>query len=183
MGYSPYCLQERTFFRKWRFSCFFGFFYILICSKLWGLYKMTKHDEQVQVPVKKEKSGFVIWCLAILFGWLGVHSFLSKHYVWGLLHFLMGGLPFALIKGAQHGLCTPRQYYIAYALMFIQLILNIYDVLNISRGKYSNGTGSVVYRGHKMMVIASAIFAGYSLRHFFFVVCGLLEAIANAVPT
>ncbi|MCQ2123504.1 MAG: hypothetical protein MJZ25_04890 [Fibrobacter sp.] len=109
MGYSPYCLQERTFFRKWRFSCFFGFFYILICSKLWGL-----------------------------------------------LHFLMGGLPFALIKGAQHGLCTPRQYYIAYALMFIQLILNIYDVLNISRGKYSNGTGSFL--------------------------CGLLEAIANAVP-
>ncbi len=144
---------------------------------------MTKHDEQVQVPVKKEKSGFLIWCFAIIFGWLGVHSFLSKRYFWGLLHFLMGGFPFALIKGAQHGLCPPWQYLIAYALMFIQLILNLVDISKISMGKYTDGTGRVIYRGHKIMIIVSAIFAGYSLRHFFFVVCELLEAIANAVPT
>ena len=56
------------------------------------------------------------------------------------------------------------------------------DISKISMGKYTDGTGRVIYRGHKIMIIVSVIFAVFSLRHFYIQVYRLLWAIVDAQP-
>lgn len=115
----------------------------------------------------QKKDGILIFSAAIFGGWLGLHCFMSKRYLRGLVYFLMGGIPWGFVKGLQHNVCPVWYYMLGFSLRFVQMICNTIDVYKISRGKYTDKPGRIIYGGGAWMALMFVLYVFLYYRSFF----------------
>ena len=129
---------------------------------------MKDQKNEMEEVSKIKISGYVIFFASIVGGWLGLHCVIARRYRRACVYFLMGGTPFACLNGLMNKSGPPLFYLIAFFLMFIQIVLNLVDTYKISRGKYTDKTGSILYTESKWMPIVFILFAFFYLRSFYY---------------
>lgn len=129
---------------------------------------MKEQKNEMEEVSKIKVSGYVIFFASIVGGWLGLHCVIARRYRRACVYFLMGGTPFACLNGLMNKSGPVWFYFIAYSLMFIQIICNLIDTYKISRGNYTDKTGNIIYTKSRWMPIVFIMFAFLYLRSFYY---------------